>query len=106
MSRCIQGGWLSTGVLPPESSCSTITTRMISSANWAMERRDRSQVEPEGGRGKQVEHDPEQEQPSDPAIGTSRRVRTTNTIEAGDGQQDDQAVRPDLGDGDLERGKR
>ena len=36
--RCIHRGWLSTGVLPPERSCRTMMTRMIRSANWAIDR--------------------------------------------------------------------
>ena len=35
---CSHFGWLSTGVLPPDSSISTTITRMISSANCAIER--------------------------------------------------------------------
>ncbi len=35
---CSHLGWLSTGVLPPDSSCSTMITRISSSANWAIER--------------------------------------------------------------------
>ena len=38
MRYCSHFGWLSTGVLPPESSISTTITRMISSANCAIDR--------------------------------------------------------------------
>jgi hypothetical protein len=38
VSDCSHCGWLSTGVEPPDRSCSTTMTRMINTANCAIER--------------------------------------------------------------------
>ena len=61
VSRCIQMGWLSTGVLPPESSWSTMTTRMIKQRELGHGAGDGPQVEPERSGEEQIEHDSDEE---------------------------------------------
>ena len=61
VSRCIQMGWLSTGVLPPESSWSTITTRMIKSCELGHGAGDSPQVKAERSGEEKIEHDPGEE---------------------------------------------
>ena len=88
MSRCIHRGWLSTGVLPPESSWSTMIDQDDQQGELGHGPGDGPQEEPERGREEQVEHDARRgTAASDPAIGTSRSVRTTRNDRGGDGQR-------------------
>ena len=67
---------------------------------------DGPQVEPERGGEEQVEHDPDEEQRQRSGDRHVQKGADHQDDRGGDDQQDDQAVRPDLGDGDLERRQR
>ena len=64
---------------------------------------DGPQVEPQRGGKEQVEHDPDEEQRQRSGDWHVQKSADDEGDRGGDDQQDDQAVRPDLGDGDLER---
>src|SRR5262245_26659839 len=69
-------GWLSTGVEPPDRSCSTTITRMISSANCAMEREIVPRKTPSAVAKNKYRTTPKAHKVTEPANGTCSTVRT------------------------------
>src|SRR5215469_5948312 len=79
---CSQPGWLSTGVDPPDRSCSTITTRTIRSANCAIDREMVPRNSPSAVAKNKYNTTPVTHRTSDPSNGTLRIIRTTRNSDS------------------------